>query len=78
MLCILIAENDTGIQEFQYEGRKVYGIQFHTDYNYDRAKDVFERRSAKDAAIKEVYIIKTPGKNTDRNGMRIPNNFVNM
>ncbi len=76
--CIQIAENETGIQGFQDEGRKVYGIQFHPDYNYEEAKEVFERRSSGDASIKKVYTNKTPGKNTDRDGMRILNNFVNM
>ena len=76
--CILIAENKTGIQGFQFENKKVYGIQFHPDYNYEEAKEVFERRSAEDTSIKEVYINKSPGPNTDRDGMRVLNNFVNM
>lgn len=72
--CILIAENDTGIQGFQYEGRKIFGVQFHPDYNYEEAKEVYERRSATTPSIKN----KTPGENTDRDGMRILTNFVNM
>ncbi len=76
--CILIAESDTGIQGFQYEGRKVFGVQFHPDYNYEEAKEVFERRSATTPSIKKAYTNKTPGKNTDRDGMRILTNFVNM
>jgi GMP synthase-like glutamine amidotransferase len=76
--CELIAESDTGIQGFQYKGRKVFGVQFHPDYNYEEAKEVFERRSAEDPRIKDAYKNKTPGENTDRDGIRILNNFVNM
>ena len=76
--CILIAESNTGIQGFQYKDKKVYGVQFHPDYNYEEAREVFERRSAEDSSIKEAYINKTPGKNTDRDGARILSNFVNM
>lgn len=76
--CILIAESDTGIQGFQYEGRNVFGVQFHPDYNYEEAKEIFERRSATIPIIKKVYVNKTPGENTDRDGARILNNFVNM
>lgn len=76
--CILIAESDTGIQGFQYKGRKIFGVQFHPDYNYEEAKEVFERRSAEDSSIEEVYINNTPGENTDRDGTRILSNFVNM
>ena len=76
--CILIAESDTGIQGFQYMGKKVFGVQFHPDYNYEEAKEVFEGRSTEDITIKKVYINNTPGKNTDRDGAGILSNFVNM
>jgi len=76
--CELIAESDTGIQGFQYTGKKVFGVQFHPDYNYKEAKEIFERRSASSPIIKEAYQNKTPGANTDRDGIRILNNFVNM
>ncbi len=76
--CELIAESDTGIQGFQYRGRKVFGVQFHPDYNYEEAKEVFERRSAATPSIKKAYTHKTPGKSTERDGKRILNNFINM
>lgn len=76
--CELIAESDTGIQGFQYTGRNIFGIQFHPDFNYEEAKEVFERRSAADPDIEKSYTNKIPGKNTDRDGIRILNNFVNM
>jgi GMP synthase-like glutamine amidotransferase len=76
--CILIAENETGIQGFQYEGRNIFAVQFHPDYNYEEAKEVFERKSAANPKIKEVYKNKTPGDSTDIDGARILNNFLNM
>ena len=76
--CFLIAESKTGIQGFQYKGKNVFGVQFHPDYNYEEAKEVFERRSASDPAIKKAYQNKIPGENTDINGIKILNNFVNM
>ena len=75
---LVIAESETGIQGFQYKSKKVFGIQFHPDFNYEEATEVFERRSAEDSTIEEAYINKTPGKNTDRAGERILTNFVNM
>jgi len=76
--CELIAKNNTGIQGFQYTGRNIFGVQFHPDYNYEEAKEVFERKSATTPSIKKAYTNKTPGTNTDRDGIRILNNFVNM
>lgn len=76
--CILIAESETGIQGFQYKEKNIFGVQFHPDYNYKEAKEVFDRRSASTPSIKEVYKNMTPGENTDRDGMRILNNFVNL
>jgi GMP synthase-like glutamine amidotransferase len=76
--CELIAESDTGIQGFKYKGRNIFGIQFHPDFNYEEAKEVFERRSAEDPGIEKSYTNKIPGENTDRDGKRILNNFVNI
>ena len=76
--CELIAESDSGIQGFQYKGRNIFGVQFHPDYNYEEAKEVFERRSATTPSIKKAYTNKIPGEHTDRDGARILNNFVNM
>ncbi|MDA3941358.1 MAG: hypothetical protein PF693_18970 [Spirochaetia bacterium] len=75
--CKLIAESSTGIQGFQYESRNVFGVQFHPDYNYEEAKEVFERRSLTTPSIKEAYKNKIPGENTEKDGARILNNFVN-
>ncbi len=76
--CILIAESTTGIQGFQYEGKRVFGIQFHPDYNYEEAKAVFERVSLSNSSVRETWYKTAPGENTDRDGATILSNFVNM
>jgi len=60
--CEIIAESDTGIQGFQYEGRNVFGVQFHPDFNYEKAKEVFGRRSAKIPSLRNPTEIKLPEK----------------
>ncbi len=76
--CSLIAKNNRGIQGFQYNGKKVFGIQFHPDYNYEEAKKVYKRVALTNSIVRAEWSKTAPGINTDRDGAKILTNFVNM
>jgi GMP synthase (glutamine-hydrolysing) len=73
----ILAENELGIQGFQYKSHHVYGLQFHPDFNSQEVSAYFEELQKTELLFDEVFINKFPGTNTDTDGSRILSNFVN-
>jgi GMP synthase (glutamine-hydrolysing) len=44
----IIAENETAVQGFQYNGKAVFGLQFHPEFDHEAANYFFEVAAAQD------------------------------
>jgi GMP synthase (glutamine-hydrolysing) len=51
----VIAQNDKGIQAFQYKNKDIYGVQFHPEFDQEAAKFFLEETRNSDPAFPDFY-----------------------
>ena len=73
----VIAENEFGIQGFQYKSCRVFGLQFHPDFNFQQTTTIFKELRKSEPEFDKYFINRQPDSNTDTDGAGILTNFVN-
>ena len=74
----IIADDSEGvIQGYQYKGRRIWGIQFHPEYNYYNGLASWERKERKHPEWKAYFEDKVPFGGIMEQNQRIYRNFLN-
>ena len=72
----VIAENEFGIQGFQYKSCRVFGLQFHPDFDFQQTITIFKELRKTEPEFDKYLINREPDSNTDTDGAGILTNFV--
>lgn len=73
----VIAENEFGIQGFQYKSSRVFGVQFHPDFDFRQTMIIFDMLWKIESEFDKYFVNRQSGSNTDKDGALILTNFVN-
>ncbi|MFP4469812.1 MAG: type 1 glutamine amidotransferase [Bacteroidales bacterium] len=74
----IIADNEISLQAYQYDGRDVYGVQFHPEFNREAAEYFLDETRKSDPDFSDFYRNElSDRRQLDQNGLFI-RNFLKM